>query len=214
MVKNIIKNAEKYHKNFYKKDTFTGPSLYFHLKSIGSINSKDFDRYLEYIYATLVSWGMHKMGPKGPKMVNFEDFKLSIDKIKNEIIEARKLKLEKLKNEDFKIIKKIFDSIVIMKNKAILVGTSKVMAHLIPNLIPPVDREYTLRYFGMPSIPQNKDKQYKKFEKLLKEAFYPIASDPKFLKLTKEWKEDNKYKWDTSIPKIIDNLIVGSFDKK
>ena len=60
----------------------------------------------------------------------------------------------------------------------------------------------------------NKDKQYKKFEKLLKEAFYPIASDPKFLKLTKEWKEDNKYKWDTSIPKIIDNLIVGSFDKK
>lgn len=26
------------------------------------------DSFLEYIYATLASWGMHRMGPKGAKM--------------------------------------------------------------------------------------------------------------------------------------------------
>jgi hypothetical protein len=222
-IRGIIKKAEKYHQSFCEKNTFTGPSLHFHLRALENID-RDFDRYLEYIYATLVSWGMHKMGPKGPKMVEFEDFRASIIRIKKEIKKARRLRLEeigKFKDEDYKLIRKIFDSIEIMRNNSVLVGNSKIMSHLLPDLIPPIDRQYTLRFFSnsnrtsLPSVPQDKEKQYELFEKLLKYAFGPISSDREFIKFAKnKIKDKKKFKWDTSIPKVIDNLIIGSFDKK
>lgn len=34
-VKDIIKNARIYHKNFYNNSPFKGPSLYFHRRAIG-----------------------------------------------------------------------------------------------------------------------------------------------------------------------------------
>ena len=50
----------------FTTNLFVGPSLYFHQKAL-ECYEKEFlsDRHLEYVYATLVAWGMHRMGPGG-----------------------------------------------------------------------------------------------------------------------------------------------------
>jgi hypothetical protein len=68
-VADILANAERYHLAYYQADTFRGPSLYFHHRALQTRNSEDFLAHLEYVYATLASWGMHRMGRGGSKMV-------------------------------------------------------------------------------------------------------------------------------------------------
>lgn len=92
------------------------------------------------------------------------------------------------------------------------------MAHLLPNLIPPIDRQYTMIYLkGNKNINNGKEKEWKLFKGLIINFFNPIAADKSFLKYSKELlKNKSKYEWDTSIPKIIDNIIVGAvkYNKK
>ena len=59
--------------------SFFGPSLYFHQKAL-EFQQKDFlsNIHIEYVYATLVAWGMHRMGPNGAKMPDYDIFKSSI----------------------------------------------------------------------------------------------------------------------------------------
>jgi hypothetical protein len=61
---------------------FGGPSVYFHVQSIKEQESNFLsDRHIEMIYATLASWGMHRMGDPEEtkaKMVEFVDFRKSI----------------------------------------------------------------------------------------------------------------------------------------
>ena len=61
---------------------FGGPSVYFHIQAIKEqeINFLS-DRHIEMIYATLASWGMHRMGDPEEtkaKMVEFDIFKQSL----------------------------------------------------------------------------------------------------------------------------------------
>lgn len=210
---NIIKNRDKFMKYFCNRNTFIGPSLYFHKKAIKNINSKDREKYLEYIYATLASWGMHRMGSKGAKMISFEVFRDSIKNNWKLIKKLRKVKLKDLSENHKSIedIKELFKNIKIMHTESILVGNTKVMSHLLPELIPPIDRQYTLKYLrgnNNISIPNDYDKQVELFLKILVSFFSRIAKDKDF----KKWsdRQKGKYKWNTSMPKIIDNLIIGA----
>jgi hypothetical protein len=74
-VADILANAQSYHDIYYKAQTFHGPSLYFHRRALESWDYPDLSRHLEYIYATLASWGMHRMGRGGAKMLDFETFR-------------------------------------------------------------------------------------------------------------------------------------------
>ncbi len=54
-VSDILDNAEEYHDAYYEAETFRGPSLYFHRRTLEMANSDNFELYLEFIYATLAS---------------------------------------------------------------------------------------------------------------------------------------------------------------
>jgi hypothetical protein len=99
-----------------------------------------------------------------------------------------------------------------MKSNISLVGNTKVMAHFLPNLIPPVDRQYTLNYlYNKNYIPNNIDKEWNMLKDILLNFFYPIANDTDFLELSQSWiNEPDLYPWDTSTLKTIDNIIIGS----
>jgi hypothetical protein len=99
-----------------------------------------------------------------------------------------------------------------MKSKTTLIGNSKVMAHLLPNLVPPIDRQYTLNYLHKSkSIVNGLDKEWKLFEIFIREFFFKVAEDKKFQIWAKKClKNKKKYPLDTSIPKIIDNIIIGA----
>lgn len=216
-VNEILKRKCEYHKEFYEIQIFSGPSRYFHKKTIKlrkKIKRKDFNvdsktcvAYLESIYATLVSWGMHRMGKGGPKMVDFDEFKKSIKGISSDIQCVWDKKLQDLSEDILCKLKDIFKEIKIMKTNRNLVGNSKVMAHLFPDLVPPIDREYTLLYLkGSRNVPKN---EWVLFSKMLLYFFKPLASNKGFKKKAKVWKKNkNSFPWDTSIPKIIDNLVI------
>lgn len=207
---NLIENLEKLHDTFYVADVFNGPSLYFHGKALAAKNVPDIERYLEYIYATLVSWGMHRMGSGGSKMVGFDEFKNSVAGLKDEIQEAQNISYQDIKESDWNILKNIFGKIKIMKSGTSLVGNSKVMAHMIPNMVPPIDRAYTLRYLKE-NLRNGHDYEWSLMRNIIENFFIPVSKDINFVFQSNHWMANQKkHPWDTSPFKIIDNLIIAA----
>jgi hypothetical protein len=159
----------------------------------------------------LTAWGMHRMGPKGSKMRAFNIFSESIKQVWSRIIPLQEKECGTLSAEDWIELKGIFFDLTVMRSKTSLVGNSKVMAHALPNLIPPVDRQYTLSYlYGNGNIKNDLEWEWKRLEEMLTHFFYPIRENNVFIRNADKWlQEKARFPWDTSHLKIIDNLIIG-----
>jgi len=209
-ISSLIENLETLHQLFYAKAIFSGPSLYFHRKALEARHMPDNERYLEYVYATLVSWGMHRMGAGGSKMLPFNEFKSSVDILKNEISEAQNIDITNITVADWVRLEKIFKGIKIMKTETNIVGNSKVMAHLMPNIVPPIDRAYTLRYLKE-TVKNGHEFEWPLMKNIIEKFFIHIATNKSFSNLANRWMGDqNKNPWDTSAFKIIDNLVIAA----
>lgn len=209
-ISNLINNLKTLHNIFYAKEVFTGPSLYFHRKALDASDVADNERYLEYIYATLVSWGMHRMGSGGSKMLTFEEFKNSVAGLNDEIRAARNINFQDILESDWALLEKIFKNLTIMRTGTSLVGNSKVMAHMMPNIVPPIDRAYTLRYLKE-NVKNGHEHEWLLMRNIIEKFFIPIATDNNFATHAKNWMGDRKkYPWDSSPFKIIDNLIIAA----
>jgi hypothetical protein len=211
-VSEVIAHAEDYHQAYYDVGIFRGPSLYFHRKSLENRNRASLGRRLEYIYATLAAWGMHRMGSKGSKMVHFDTFQTSVLKLKDNITEVSRFTPAEMNETKWREVEAIFMGIRVMSSATTIVGNSKVMAHLIPNIVPPIDREYTLRFLrGSTFIKNDRTKEWLLMREIVSEFFIPVAIDRKFRLLARRWMDNQrKYPWDTSILKVIDNLVIGA----
>jgi hypothetical protein len=139
-VSEIVANAKQYHEAFYQAKTFGGPRLYFHQKAINT-NGIEFTHRLEYIYATLAAWGMHRMGKGGSKMLPFPDFQVSVIPLRGLISEVARIRPSEIAKTEWAKIETLFKGIKVMASSTSIVGNSKVMAHLVPNIVPPIDRE-------------------------------------------------------------------------
>lgn len=199
------------------EDKFDGPSAYFYLKVISCIrNSKDYEEllndnlYFEYVYSTLACWGMHRMD-KNTRMANFDKFKSSILENQKDIIALSKENLVDADLEKLKpALNRIFSSLNVMSRDEApkFVANTKVMHFLLPDLIPPMDKGHIFYFFyggindkGKKKLPQIKDEDLLFWDILLR--FKEIAKD---LNLNSK---DRLNSWDTSIPKLIDNAIIG-----
>ncbi len=204
------------------EDKFDGPSAYFYIKVIGIIKSaSNYDSlfedelFMEYLYATLASWGMHRMD-KNTRMADFDLFKKSIGDNKGLFNKLSKERLREANIENLKEeILKIFNSLRVMgrEDAPKFVANAKTMHFLLPNLIPPMDKSHILYFFYGWDSKNKKGKIVKRCPNIKGEEeiyFWDILN--KFreiadtLNLTQE---DLKNEWDTSIPKIIDNAIIG-----
>lgn len=208
----IAESLDAAHMAYYEKDTFGGPSLYFHVQSLDAAREQQFDRFAECSYAMLAAWGMHRMGPRGSKMCEFEDFKSSLQKIWRLSMQLQGKIPGKLTEDDWECLKRMFYGMGCMASETLLVGNSKVLAHLVPNLVPPIDREYTLMFlFGNKQIKNDRDGEWTKMRQILREFFYPVAEGAVFRAKAEEWlAQRDRYKWDTSVLKIVDNLVIGA----
>lgn len=204
-----------YAKEIEKK--FTGPSAYFYQKVIEELRETNnyaslFDniKFIEHIYATLTSWGMHRMD-QNTRMSEFPDFKKNLIQNRESFIQLSK---EKLRTADLpqlkSIILNLFNSLKIMgRNDAPkFVANSKVMHFLLPDLIPPMDKRQIYHFFyGRIKDNGKKSQAYIKNEN---ETFWEILLQFRVIADKLDLKEtDLKGPWDTSIPKIIDNAIIG-----
>jgi hypothetical protein len=87
----------------------------------------------------------------------------------------------------------------------------KVLAHLLPNLVPPVDREYTLTFlFGNKQIANDMEKEWQKLRQILQGFFHPVVQNPIFQARAEQWlAQPERLRWDTSALKILDNLVIA-----
>ena len=196
---------------YYRAAVFGGPSLHFHLRSLELARAQEFERFTESVYAVLASWGMHRMGPGGSKMREFDEFHSSLRVVWPLALQLQEKTPSSLGDADWSSLKAVFCGIRCMESGTSLVGNSKVMAHLLPKLIPPLDREYTLKLlFGHGQITNGVEVEWKKLVQILSGFFYPVAQSPLFKSKAEGWLTDrSKFRWDTSPLKIVDNLVIG-----
>jgi len=211
-IEDVLRNAHEYHTAAYAAETFRGPSLYFHERCMATLGDGITEQRLEYIYGTLASWGMHRMGKGGSKMRPFADFRDSVLASEAMVAELQSTEMEDMNAEGWGLLRQFFRQIRVMATGTTLVGNSKVMAHLTPNLVPPIDRQYTLKYLrGSTNIRNDLRAEWLTMRDLLENFFYRVALEPRFTEAAAEWASSpDQYPWDTSALKIVDNLLIGA----
>lgn len=211
-VTQVLGNLHSFHSQCYAVETFGGPSLHFHRRALGLLGWVPATTRTELIYGVLASWGMHRMGKGGSKMVPFDVFEKSVAAVRPRLSAGRKISPSSMRESDWALLEYVFKAIKVMQSKTSIVGNSKVMAHLLPNVIAPVDREYTLKFlFGTGNITNDIDNEWLLLRKIHEEFFYPIAGDARFVKQAGKWiANQTKWPWDTSEMKVADNLVIGA----
>jgi len=197
---------------FEEAETFSGPSLYFHLRTLDCLrhhkSSADAllsDELFEMIYATLASWGMHRMGRGNTKLRNLDEIKASVRKHASEIKALQNLYLTQINRTEIaqvtRDVWRLLSNLTISIAEAKIVANSKVLHHVLPNLIPPIDRTYTFNFF------YNRNMLTIDEEEAFGEMFLRIH------RIALENKDTLSHLvgtgWNTSETKVIDNAIVG-----
>ncbi|MHA1426765.1 MAG: hypothetical protein ACTSQI_12330 [Candidatus Helarchaeota archaeon] len=204
-----------YIKKFDDSKKFTGPSVYFHSRTLGKRRAHetletvfDDELFFEYLYATLTSWGMHRMG-QGAKLVEFVEFVESIKRVRDNIIELKDFNILEINKIEVPLICEklwcIIDTIKVNIAKTKLVCNTKILHHFLPELSPPIDREHTLRFFFNTKNGNLNKKTDEKYFRLIFPYFHYIgvqnSSEIKSL--------IGRTNFYTSSTKVIDNAIVG-----
>jgi len=194
------------------------PSIYLYRKIFERQKQVDFqtvkltgDRdFIELCYVTLVSWNMNM---RGARLADFNDFAESIRKNSGIVTQLSSKELQRLTEIEleqvFEITRQLFLGLKIMKSKSKIVGVSKTLHFLLPKLFPPMDRRYTMNFFyGYFNYHNEEIKEFKSFSILMREL-YKITQQ---LKLT--LKDVDGVLWNTTVPKLIDNAIIGFVSRK
>lgn len=223
MRQNIENSISESRPNFFEfvqkcNDAFReiSPSIYLYRKIIEKHKVdvpylellKD-DEFLELVYVTLIAWNMNQ---RRAKLVSFDEFKDSIVKNKLSLHELHTCHLSHLSDDDLPSIldklEKLFSGMHVMQSKSRIVGVSKTLHFLLPNLVMPIDRTYTLNFFyGYDKCGQDVSDEFKTF----KDVFEKVLKIAKKLNLSEKdiEKLDDGRNWNTSVPKLVDNAIIG-----
>ena len=197
---------------FAEAEKFSGPSLYFHNKTLTCLygyrsasEAISSDELFDWLYATLASWGMHRMGKGKTKLRDLEEIKASVRAQGAIIASLQDVSLLKLSTADMGRVSrdlwKLLFGLTVSIADAQIVANSKVLHHLLPRLIPPIDRTYTFNFFygrNMLSIAEE-DAFYEMFSR-----FHMIAINNRDI-ITRLVGPG----WNTSETKVIDNAVVG-----
>lgn len=170
---------------------------------VAAINDSQF---LTGLRGTLVSW---KVGMRGTLLVGFDKFKDSlvrnielISGLDGLSIEDDSLDIERAANKIWKLIDEL-DIVVNSRGERVLapvVSGTKTLLHILPDLVPPMDREYTQAFFGW----HNPEFQYRQ-EYCFKYIFRSMAMVARRVKPSLYVGTG----WHTSTAKIMDSAIVG-----
>ena len=210
-IEELCDKFEFYLMKFDELNPFTGPSVYFHLRTLERLSSLGLPRaledelFFEYLYATLTSWGMHRMGRGGAKLVEFTDFVGTLQAQKDKILNLQGLKLTRLSEEELENVANelwaIISHLKVSATKTQLIAASKALHHLLPDLVPPIDNQHTLKFvYGYNPTYCSEERKFKKVYRCI----WRIGVR----------KRDTILRWvgrgfHTSETKVIDNAIIG-----
>jgi hypothetical protein len=159
----------------------------------------------EQIVETLKTWGMDKKGAKLEQPCVIYD---SINNCDEYLSELYSYRLNEIDNNTLSHLKDtlflLFRDLKVMKSKRRIVGVSKTMHFLLPDLVMPVDGKYTMKaVYGYNKMSETATDEFDDYFYILK-MFQEICANYR-LSLS----DFDTSRWNTSIPKIIDNAIIG-----
>jgi hypothetical protein len=143
---------------FEANRAFPGPSLYFHLRAIErrrahqAVSSLLDDRlFLEYVYAVLPAWGMHRMGRQAAKVGDFTQITTALKEKTPALEQLWPLRITALSEQAAldaaALVWEVIAYIKVSTSQTQIVAGSKFLHHVLPDLVPPIDRRYTFRFF-------------------------------------------------------------------
>ena len=157
--------------------------------------------FIQSLYSTLQSWGI---GSRASILVPIDQFAQSLerwsatfDALDDLAIDDTDLDVDRAAD----LLWDLISGVDIVENKAKIVALSKTIHHILPDLLPPIDRAYTQDFFVLYPV-EFQDQQEMAFRRIWS-GFAHIASntDPaSFIGAG----------WRTSRTKVIDNAIVAS----
>lgn len=198
-------------------ESFIGPSKYFSEQALKACHD-DFlgERHIEMVYATLVAWGMHRMGKGGAKMPDFDVFKKSIMKNKSTLALLSGLRIENVSVEQLDMLFPMLEALCFNESgikasttRSYIVSASKTLAHILPDLVPPIDRQYTATFFGYNkyNISHNQEKEL--FKKVM-ETMHTLFQDKEVIRKAMHILKSKK---NISLPKLFDNIIIAEVNE-
>jgi hypothetical protein len=146
---------------------------------------------------------MHRMGPKGAKLVDFEPFCNRIREQAALLEELEPWVITDLGNVD-EVTDKIWWAISgarLSASETQVVAGTKAFHHLLPELIPPVDRTYTVRFFHENTLMPKGDQVA--FREIYPELVDLATQAADYLRV------NDRSPMNTSPTKILDNAIIG-----
>jgi hypothetical protein len=226
----FLANPKTYFSTSYKQFcAFGGPCVYFHRECLRA-GKEAFasHRHIEMLYATLTAWGMHRMGDVGKtktKLTGWDQFRKSLERSADMVRPLRGMKLTGMSEKDYADVvsglRKAYEALRLSESDATIVVNAKALYHLLPDLIPPIDRQYTIRFFRQPpekwlkirpngkakftliSLPKGAEKQFRLFQEICGKV-KRLADRLDGALLDKELTDN-----DVTAPKAIDNAIVN-----
>ncbi|MHB8463705.1 MAG: hypothetical protein ACYDH6_16590 [Acidimicrobiales bacterium] len=199
---------------FEQSNAFPGPSLYFHQRAIerrrqhatldGLLNDLLF---FEYVYAVLPAWGMHRMGRQAAKVGGFEEMVASFRATEPAIDRLWPLNITQLPPTDEASVAadvwSVIASLKVSTSGTKIVAGSKALHHVLPEVVPPIDRQYTFRFF-------TGQKAVRNGERIGFTEWFPIFCDiGRRCRPDIERIQARGGIMATSPTKIIDNAIIG-----
>ena len=208
-----------------------GPCLHFHVETISRLRALTGTEpaeygeicrdklYVQLLYATLTAWGMNSLRG-GPKLQDFDAFYTALaDCAFTRVLDSlRACRIEEVANIDSLRYKVLTAYQWLSEEQAVgnrvmrtsrgLVSAAKVLHHLLPDLLMPVDNTYTIpllaRLEESDLRPAKNRQDFEDYWKCIRVSHCLVRSAPR---LRAEPSPDRPM--DTSIPKIVDNAIVG-----
>lgn len=143
---------------FERSSAFPGPSLYFHERALEQrrqhqdVESLLADElFFEYVYAVLPAWGMHRMGPQAAKVGEFGDFVGSFRALASELTGLWSRRIVEVSESDAaetaQAVWRVITRLQVSTSGTRIVAGSKALHYVLPDLVPPIDRQYTFRFF-------------------------------------------------------------------
>jgi hypothetical protein len=158
------------------------------------------DSFQQSLYQTLQAWGI------GSRASVLRPFPAFVEALRAKATEIRELDGLAIDQEDLDVprvagrLAGLIQSLEIVGNKARIVPGSKALHHMLPDLVVPIDREYTQLFFGWPNP------RFQNYpEKCFVEAFGAFVTIARATNPAQYVGTG----WYSSPTKVIDNAIVG-----
>jgi hypothetical protein len=158
------------------------------------------DRFTELLHSTLQAWGI---GRRASRLAALDEFRRELSDRAPELPQLDQLTLEDPSleiTEVTKVLDRLVQELGVVDNQARIVAGTKTLHHLLPDLVPPMDRAWTGAFFGWRLLdPQNRQTEI--FSKAFA-GLYGVAVAARPSRLVGAG-------WRTSLTKILDNAVIG-----